>query len=95
MGKTLIVFSAPTVAPTELTLGLSCRIHYTTLSITLTQIISWTRAEKFEVKIDTSPLTHINGANDEFQLEIKPPQGASYTIHRQAPAAISAIMTLV
>lgn len=34
------------------------------------------------------------GANDEFQLEIKPPNGASYTIHRTAPASISAIMAL-
>ena len=34
-------------------------------------------------------------ANQEFQIEVKPPQGATYTIHRKAPAAISAIMTLV
>ncbi|UGV39923.1 flagellin [Methanococcoides orientis] len=48
--------------------------------------------EKFEVLIDISSY-HI-GANDEFQIEIKPPEGASYTLQRQAPPQIDAIMTL-
>ncbi|NLO30715.1 MAG: flagellin [Methanosarcina mazei] len=62
------------------------------------------KGEKFEVQIalDTAILDVVNGgaagtsigANGEFQLEIKPPQGASYTIHRTAPASISAIMAL-
>ena len=34
-------------------------------------------------------------ANEEFQVEIKPPQGATYTIHRKAPPAIATVMTLV
>ncbi|AKB77641.1 Flagellin FlaB1 [Methanosarcina horonobensis HB-1 = JCM 15518] len=52
------------------------------------------RGEKFEVTVDMN-LVDTVGANEGFQLEIKPPQGASYTIHRTAPPAISALMTLV
>ena len=99
MAKTLIVLTAPDKAPTELiyntaapatavadtNFGISARLNANT-----DYIID--RFEKFEVVVDLSN-ENIN-ANDEFQLEIKPPQGASYTIHRQAPPAISTIMTL-
>lgn len=104
--KTLIVISAPDIAPTELTAA----ADHVTPSATKFAVSGRynantdyliDRAEKFEVTIDLDAVAqaatvpaHI-GANDEFQLEIKPPQGASYTIHRQAPASISAIMTLV
>jgi len=60
------------------------------------------KGEKIEVTVDldavvkaTVGATAFVGANDNFQLEIKPPQGATYTIHRQAPPAITDIMTLV
>lgn len=90
MAKTLIVYSSPTVAPTELKLasGFTIPNKYNSNTGDLLE-----KGEKFEVNIDTSAYD-IN-ANDEFQLEIKPPQGASYTVHRQAPAAITSIMTLV
>jgi flagellin FlaB len=52
------------------------------------------KGEKFEVTVDLNAVVSI-GANEDFQLEIKPPQGATYTIRRTAPAAISPIMTLV
>ncbi|ABE51342.1 archaellin/type IV pilin N-terminal domain-containing protein [Methanococcoides burtonii] len=48
--------------------------------------------EKFEVRIDLS--SYSISANDEFQFEIKPPEGASYTLQRSAPPQIDAIMTL-
>ena len=105
MGKTLIVFSAPAVDPTDLTLG-------DTADATHFRIVQRynnngpendliDRFEKFEIEINvnavagaaTTPTTI--GANQEFQLEIKPPQGASYTVQRQAPPSISRIMTLV
>jgi len=90
ISKTLIVYSSPTVAPAELQLGSGFTIaqRYNSNAGDLLE-----KGEKFEVNIVTT--TYDINANDEFQIEIKPPQGASYTIHRQAPAAITAIMTLV
>lgn len=91
MAKTLIVFSSPDVAPDELTIangGFSIAAKYNANADNLID-----RSEKFEINIDTSG--YDIDANEEFQFEIKPPQGAAYTIHRTAPASISAIMTLV
>ncbi|KGK97973.1 flagellin [Methanococcoides methylutens] len=48
--------------------------------------------EKFEVLVDISG--YDVGPNEEFQIEIKPPEGASYTLQRTAPPQIDAIMTL-
>jgi flagellin FlaB len=48
--------------------------------------------EKFEVSVDLSG--YGLGANDNFQLEIKPPEGASYTIKRSLPPQIDSVMTL-
>lgn len=103
MAKTLIVVSAPDIAPTELTLatddvptaalfGITAKYNANTDDLI-------DKAEKFDITVNldavaTAASTTV-GPNDEFQLEIKPPQGASYTIHRQAPPSISAIMTLV
>ena len=52
------------------------------------------KGEKFEIKVQVNSLDNVR-PNQEFQIEIKPPQGATYTVHRKAPGAISAIMTLV
>jgi flagellin FlaB len=52
------------------------------------------KGEKFEVTVELDTIGASIGPYDEFQLEIKPPQGASYTIHRKAPASISDIMAL-
>lgn len=96
MEKTLIVFSSPSVAPTELT------FHATTADGTHFTVADKyndngnnliDKFEKFEVKIETSGFNI--QPNGEFQIEIKPPQGATYTLHRQAPPSISSIMTLV
>lgn len=93
--KTLLVYSSPGVAPTEL-------INGTTANATLFQVVQKynadtdyliDRAEKFEVKVQVDSIDDIK-SNEDFQIEIKPPQGATYTIHRTAPASISTIMTL-
>ncbi|MHC1757336.1 MAG: archaellin/type IV pilin N-terminal domain-containing protein [Methanosarcina sp.] len=103
MAKTLIVVSAPDIEPSELTLGAAADGDefsiVTKYNGNTDSLID--RFEKFEISIDldavaaaaATPTTV--GANDEFQLEIKPPQGATYTIQRQAPPSITDIMTLV
>jgi len=48
--------------------------------------------EKFEIAVDIS--SYGVTANEEFKLEIKPPEGASYTLERTAPPQIDAVMTL-
>jgi len=91
INKTLIVFSAPTVAPTELTLANSGFTITTKYNGNDDDLLD--KFEKFELNVPVS--SHNIGPNSEFQIEIKPPQGASYTIHRQAPPSIDAIMILV
>ncbi len=92
MAKTLIVFSSPSVAPTDLKLddGFTIENKFNGGSNDDDLLDMY---EKFEILIDTT--TYDIGPNEEFQLEIKPPQGATYTIHRQAPPSINTIMTLV
>ena len=96
MNRTLIVYSSPTKAPTELLNGSNA-------SSTTFQIVNRynnntdfpiDRGEKFEVLVNVNALDTV-GPNQEFQVEIKPSQGATYTVHRKAPPAISTIMTLV
>ena len=96
MNRTLIVYSSPTKAPTELLNG-------TTADATHFQITNRfnsngdyivDKGEKFEVKVNVYALENVT-ANEEFQVEVKPPMGATYTIHRRAPPSINAIMTLV
>jgi flagellin FlaB len=100
MAKTLIVFSSPTVAPTELTLdpdSPNTAVADTNFAITERYNdngdLILEKLEKFDIQIDVSGDDIV--PNSEFQIEIKPPQGATYTIHRQAPPSISDIMTLV
>jgi archaeal flagellin FlaB len=104
MAKTLIVYSAPNHAPAELTLDADANPDLAHFEIVKKynnnnnindNLID--RGEKFDVMI---PVDLVNGgseitANKGFQIEIKPPQGATYTIHRTAPASIATIMTLV
>jgi len=96
MNRTLIVYSSPRVQPKELLNG-------TTANSTRFQIVRRynandnyliDRGETFEVAVNVAALDNVT-ANNEFQVEIKPPQGATYTIHRKTPPAIAAIMTLV
>ena len=97
MSKTLIVYSSPNVTPTDL---LSST---TTANATLFQRVAIyndlntneiiDKGEKFEIKVAVDDLDNI-GPNDDFQIEVKPPQGATYTVHRKAPPAISAVMSL-
>jgi flagellin FlaB len=95
MNKTLIVYSSPQKSPVDLLNG-------TTAGAANFQIVRRynnntdfliDRGEKFEVLVDISSLDDV-GPNEDFQIEIKPPMGATYTIHRKAPPAIAAIMTL-
>lgn len=96
MNRTLIVYSSPTKAPTELLNG-------TSADATHFQIVNKyndngdyliDKGEKFEVKVNVYALENVT-ANEEFQVEVKPPMGATYTIQRRAPPSIDAIMTLV
>jgi flagellin FlaB len=96
MNRTLIVYSSSNMAPTDLLNGTNDdATHFRIVSRynnNTDYLID--RGEKFEIMVNVSSLDTI-GVNQEFQVEVKPPQGATYTIHRKAPAAISAIMTLV
>ncbi|KKH99742.1 flagellin [Methanosarcina sp. 1.H.T.1A.1] len=92
INKTLIVFSSPSVAPTDLKLNNGFTINNKFNSGENNDDLL-DMFEKFEIDINASDF-HI-GPNEAFQFEIKPPQGATYTIHRTAPPSISAIMTLV
>jgi len=101
MSKTLLVYSSPTVAPTELNLSIS-GTNLTAADATHFGIVERyndnedlliDRGEKFEVKVETSTFNII--PNSEFQIEIKPPQGATYSVRRQAPPSIGTVMSLV
>ena len=97
MNRTLLVYSSPRVVPKDLT-------NNTTADANSFQIVRIyndangnslvDKTETFEVLVQVNALDTV-GPNQEFQIEIKPPQGATYTIHRKALPSISAIMTLV
>jgi archaeal flagellin FlaB len=96
MNRTLIVYSSPNKSPVDLLNG-------TTANATNFQVMNTfnsngdnliDKGENFQILVNISFLDNI-GPNQEFQVEIKPPQGATYTVNRKAPPAISAIMTLV
>ncbi len=100
MTKALIVYSSPDVEPIELVYNTGApgtAVQDTNFGITeryndnADYVLD--RGEKFDIQLLVTG-NNIN-ANDEFQLEIKPPQGATYTIHRKAPPVISSVMTLV
>ena len=113
MGKTIITYTDPGKAPTDLILDTTTADPTTTpvaeagatyfginaiyndigLAST-TQNLLIEKGEKFEVKIDMTAIGATIGPNEDFQLEIKPPQGATYTIHRKAPPSIAAVMAL-
>lgn len=104
MDKTLITFSAPDVTPTDLVVGDTSTA--TTFAITdrfngggATGDNILDRFEKFQLEINVALVAAASDgaaieANDGFQIEIKPPQGATYTLHRTAPPSISAVMSL-
>jgi archaeal flagellin FlaB len=96
MNKTLIVYSSPSKAPTDLKSGISANATNFLIKKRFNSNGDYLidKGEKFEILIDVSALDNVQ-PNEEFQVEIKPPQGASYTVHRTAPPAISTIMTLV
>lgn len=99
MAKTIIVYSSPDIAPTELSLsGTTAPADGTTYAITNKyndngnddSILD--KGEKFDVQIATA--NENIAANDEFQLQIIPPSGAPYIIARKAPPSITSIMIL-
>ncbi|WP_462273440.1 archaellin/type IV pilin N-terminal domain-containing protein [Methanohalophilus sp.] len=91
INKTLIVYSDEDTAPTELTEnnGFTVTKKHNDNGGDNSLLESF---EKFEISIDMS--NYDVEANEDFQLEIKPPAGASYTIERQAPPSIDTYMTL-
>jgi flagellin FlaB len=94
MNRTLIVYSSPSKAPTELTNGTADATHFEVVDrFNHNGDFLIDRAEKFQVKIQVDLIDDVK-ANEEFQVEIKPPMGATYTIHRKIPPGIDAIMTL-
>jgi archaeal flagellin FlaB len=99
MAKTIIVFSSPTVAPTELSLNtaaVATAVDGTNYAITSTyndnldNILD--KGEKFDIKVITT--AENIAANGNFQLQIIPPSGAPYIVSRKAPPAIATVMTL-
>lgn len=90
IGKTLLIYTDPDTPPTELKNGgFTIAGRYNADSATDTIL---DRGEKFEINVPIS--SYDVQANEGFQIEIKPPQGATYTIHRTAPASINDIMAL-
>jgi archaeal flagellin FlaB len=102
MNRTLLVYSSPNKAPTELlnnsTVNTTANDKYFAVVNRYNDIGTndylIDKGEKFEVQVNVSALETVS-ENEEFQIEVKPPQGATYVIHRRAPPAISNIMTLV
>ena len=99
MNRTLIVYSSPRVSPKDLVNSTtanatSFRIVEVYNSATATPDSLVEKGEMFEVTIQVDAFDNVS-PNRDFQIEIKPPQGATYTIHRKAPPTIAAIMTLV
>ncbi len=104
MDKTLIVFSAPDVTPTDLVVGAPSSA--TAFAITNRfngggaagdNLLD--RFEKFQIELNVNDIANADGGasigpNDQFQIEIKPPQGATYTLHRTAPPSIGAVQAL-
>jgi archaeal flagellin FlaB len=106
MGKTLITYTDPVKGTVDLHMnpaGTYASLpgsSATTFGITKiyndngqTNLIV-DKGETFEIKVDLSAMTTDIGPYKEFQLEIKPPAGASYTIHRKAPASIGIVQAL-
>jgi flagellin FlaB len=101
MANTILIVSATGIAPTELKLDTSgaapgaqtfvIKQKYKDNSDNILD-----PGEQFDLQIDlnavagASPVT----ANQNFQVQIEPPQGASFTLSRTAPPVISPIMTL-
>jgi archaeal flagellin FlaB len=99
MNRTLLVYSSPRVAPKDLTNNTTAgasnfQIVRIFNSATVAPNYLVEKGEVFEVLIQVDAFDNVL-PNQEFQIEVKPPQGATYTIHRKAPPAITAIMTLV
>ncbi len=91
----MIVYSSPTITPTDLLNGTNAdgtHFNITNRYNSNTDFLI-DKGEKFEVRVDVGTLDSV-GPNEEFQVEIKPPQGATYTVSRKAPPGIDAVMTL-
>lgn len=101
MSNTLIVVSAPGIPPTELKYlaGTTPDASHFVIADTFNDNgdLLIDKGETFDVKVDLDAVANGNDitANKDFTIEIKPPNGAPYIIHRVAPPTITAIMTLV
>lgn len=96
MNRTLLVYSSPTHAPTELLNGSTADTTHFQITNRYNNNSDYLidKGEKFEVLVNVSAIDTVK-ENGEFQIEVKPPQGATYTVHRRAPPAISDVMTLM
>lgn len=96
LNKTLVVFSSSDTSPQDLTLADTAdEDHYEIIAehnneTQENELLE--RFEKAELRLNVSSFDIEE--NENFQIEIKPPQGASYTIQRQAPPSIENYMTL-
>jgi archaeal flagellin FlaB len=100
--NTLLVVSAPGIPPSELTKGAAASATNFVISnkynANADDILD--PGEQFDLQIDLDAVaqaaptaTHI-GTNQDFQVQIEPPRGAPYIVHRTAPAVLKAIMPL-
>ena len=96
MNKTLLVYTSPNKVPTELLNGtIDDATHFMIVNrynANTDYILD--KGEKFEIKVNVSQIDTV-GPNQDFQIEVKPPEGATLTVHRRAPSTISTVMTLV
>lgn len=102
MDKTLITFSAPDVTPTDLVVAAASDGTHFAITDRFNgggaagdNLLD--RFEKFQVEINVGAIAGGVGGigpNDSFQIEVKPPQGATYTVHRTAPPSIGAVQAL-
>ena len=108
IGKTLIVVSAPGIPPTELKYVAGTTYIGGVPSATQFAIkeayndngnLIVDKGETFDIQVHLGLVAAAAGTtigpNKDFTIEVKPPVGTSYTVHRVAPPTISAIMTLV
>ena len=96
MNKTVLIYSSPRVAPTDLLIGSTADAsHFQIINryndATNSSVIY--NGETFEILVNVSAIDNVQ-PNDVFQVEIEPPQKAPYTVSEKAPPSISTIMTL-
>jgi archaeal flagellin FlaB len=98
MNRTLLVYSSPRISAKDLTNGSTANATnfqivnvYNSATVVPNSLIE--QGEIFAVLIQINTIDDVQ-YNQEFQIEVKPPQGATFTVQRKAPPSIREIMTL-